>query len=310
MSCNACLWHSLLVVLTLLSRTMSQEPTPSPFQAEVSLTRGEVRLFSGEGDVELTCSVPGDASPLWKFQWFKGDQMLAEGATYVIDKAHVRDGGLYTCQGSRYTETRQLPLEARPSHPFHLHVDGGWAILRAPTEYRLLGESMILTCRVRGNPFLVEVIFYKDGVEFWKQSNSELLLTNVTLDDRGSYWCRATWESRLMYHSAISQPVPVDVKEILEDPQLESEFSVVFHGDNVVLHCNTQLNTREDGLKIMYYYYKDGERLGPATSSSSYVIQHVVVQDSGLYQCQATTRKLNLEKWSNTVKLDVIPPLK
>lgn len=70
-----------------------------------------------------------------------------------------------------------------------------------------------MTCRVRGNPRLEEIILYKDGVEVMRQNGHEpdFYLTNLSLEDLGVYSCRASWDVRRQTLSVISAGAHVQI---------------------------------------------------------------------------------------------------
>lgn len=56
---------------------------------------------------------------------------------------------------------------------------------------------MTLTCRVRRSPTLKKVVLYKDNDEITTQLNSpHVTLSNVALEDKGMYYCRAAWDTQ------------------------------------------------------------------------------------------------------------------
>lgn len=90
---------------------------------------------------------------------------------------------------------------------------GGWAVLQVPTYPGLVGDTLKMTCCVRGNPPLHEVILYKDGIEIMRQSglNPDVFLLNLTLNDQGLYSCRASWDIERRTRSVISAKTQVQV---------------------------------------------------------------------------------------------------
>lgn len=83
---------------------------------------------------------------------------------------------------------------------------GGWAILQVPPTLSLVGDTLVVTCRVRGTSQLREVILYKEGIEVMRQKglNPHFTLTNVTVADQGMYSCRASWDIERRTRSVIS----------------------------------------------------------------------------------------------------------
>lgn len=70
---------------------------------------------------------------------------------------------------------------------------------------------MTLTCRIRDNPIMTNVVFYKGEVEIKKQKDKDLVLLKVTLEDDAMYSCRASWYKNKEYQSAQSLPSSVTV---------------------------------------------------------------------------------------------------
>uniref|UniRef100_A0A3B4BTX8 Ig-like domain-containing protein n=1 Tax=Pygocentrus nattereri TaxID=42514 RepID=A0A3B4BTX8_PYGNA len=295
-----------VAILTLIANVKSEEPkpTPLPVRAKVKVSAGEARLFSGE-DVQLSCSVPDQPEPKWTYHWFRDEESLGSWKVYHLQKSQVQQGGNYTCYGEKDIETWPYSAETLPSEPHTVYVDGGWALLRVPAEPLLIEETMTLTCRIRDEPILVEVLFYKDGIEIHKLKDKDLVLPKLTLKDKGNYWCRATWVQGFEYHSAQSLPVYVAVLDKLNTPVLEIEREEVVRGERVVLRCVTQLNIRDKDLSIDYYFLKDGSRLGPASPQESYLIPFIEEEDAGLYSCRVRVRALDLERLSEQVELKV-----
>ncbi|KAM9452960.1 Fc receptor-like A [Salvelinus alpinus] len=287
---------SLLVVSTLPKWAVPQVlPTSAPLTALAELVNGGPWIFSGER-VRLKCSVPGNVSAEWRYQWFRGREQLQESEYFVLWKARPQQSGKYYCQGLRTTWiSTQHTLH---SLPIEIEVDGGWAILQAPPLPMLVGETMTLMCRVRGNPRLTEVILYKDGVELQRQSGPVLCVTNLTLQDHGSYWCRASWDGRRQTNSVISVAAPVSIIEVLTEPMLEIvPNDPLIHKDRMLLVCHVQLNAREPVSHIHYYFYQDGLSLGPASSQD----RVAVLRDSGRYWCKASIPTLGLKRLSEPV---------
>uniref|UniRef100_A0A8B9LDE8 Ig-like domain-containing protein n=1 Tax=Astyanax mexicanus TaxID=7994 RepID=A0A8B9LDE8_ASTMX len=198
--------------LTFLPCLRVSNPTPLPVLAKITVQTGEARLFSEE-DVQLNCSIPDDPGANWKYHWFQYGKRLKTTEVYSFKNAAVQQSGNYTCQGEK-------DIEAWPYSILLYYITslGGWALLRVPAEPVLIEESMTLTCRVRDEPVLVDVIFYKDDVEIYKSKSKDLVFKSLTLKDQGFYSCRATWTQRFEFHSAQSQPAFVTVLEPLTPP--------------------------------------------------------------------------------------------
>ncbi|KAL0973081.1 hypothetical protein UPYG_G00198690 [Umbra pygmaea] len=280
---------SLLVISALPQWSVTQViPTP---KAVAGLVTSGPWIFSGE-NVRLNCSVPGSLFD-WKYHWFMDGELLQESKYLMLWKARPQQSGKYYCQGIRTTwigKTRTLH-----SLPIEIKVDGGWAILLAPPHPMLVGETMTLMCRVRHNPLLKEVILYQDGEEILRQSSPELRVTNLTLQHHGSYSCRATWDERRSTTSVISMGAPVSVVDVLTEPLLEIvPKDPLIPKERMLLVCHVQLNAREQDLIINYYFYQDGQRLGPASSNDRIAVPRM----PGQYWCTTTVPTLGLNRIS------------
>lgn len=88
---------------------------------------------------------------------------------------------------------------------------GGWVLLRAPVEPVLVEDVMTLTCRVRNNPTLVKVVFYRNGNEIGTQNDQDFVFPSLKLEDRGTYSCQATWIQGSEHHSGSSVATYVKV---------------------------------------------------------------------------------------------------
>ncbi|XP_059187297.1 high affinity immunoglobulin gamma Fc receptor I-like [Centropristis striata] len=301
-----------LLVLSTLPQLVPAAPPVTPVRAVVQLVSGESRVFSGES-VRMKCSVPDESSPL-DYLWFLGSEQLSpRGEHFYLWRARVQQSGKYYCQGvtARGVNTlRSLPVE--------LNVDGGWAILQVAPRPSLVGDTLKVTCRVRATPELHEVILYKDGTEIKRQNgpNPHFYLTNLTLGDEGMYACRASWDADRRTRSVISVYSPVQVLEVLSQPVLE-----IVADDNLIpenkmkLICHVQYNARAPAPPVHYYFYKNNNQLGSATSEN----QNLVKQTPGQYSCKAKVQELGLSGWSEpkdfgpvrgaqTVKPSTFPP--
>ncbi|XP_070827243.1 high affinity immunoglobulin gamma Fc receptor I-like [Chaetodon trifascialis] len=286
---------SLVVLSALLQLVVPQAPPVTSFRAVVERVSGDSRVFSGES-VRLKCSIPDDHKSTWSYLWFRGSKQLPQtGEYFLLWKAHIRDGGKFYCQGVRDTVVGNI--HTIQSLPIEINVDGGWAILQAPPHPGLVGGTVKVTCRVRQSPQLHEVILYKNGIEVMRQEgpNPHFYLTNLTMEDKGMYSCRASWDSNRYTHSVISVDTPVQVLELLSQPVLEIVTNNVLIPSNMMkLICHHQYNAPPPAPPIHYYFYRNNDRLGVATSEN----HDLVKQTPGHYSCKVRVPELGLVRWS------------
>uniref|UniRef100_A0A665U9P6 Ig-like domain-containing protein n=1 Tax=Echeneis naucrates TaxID=173247 RepID=A0A665U9P6_ECHNA len=258
-------------------------PFVTAYRAILEMVSREPRIFSGEG-ARLRCSIPDVYGSTWHYQWFRGSEQLAQtGEDLVLWNANVRDGGKFYCKGVRNTEVGRT--HTLQSLPVEITVDGGWAILQVPPHPGIVGDALTVTCRLRHNFPLHEVILYRDGVKVKRQTglNLQFHLTNLTLEDNGMYSCRASWDANRRTYSVISAEIPVQVLETVTEPVLEIVDNPSLES-RMTLICNVQYNAPAPAPPIIYYFYKNGKRLGTATSEN----HDLVRQSPGKYSCKAT----------------------
>uniref|UniRef100_UPI003AAC74F2 high affinity immunoglobulin gamma Fc receptor I-like isoform X1 n=1 Tax=Centroberyx gerrardi TaxID=166262 RepID=UPI003AAC74F2 len=287
---------SLLVVSTLPQIVVLDVLSVAPYQAVVEQVAGDSRIFSGES-IRLRCSIPEDMKSTWRHLWFRGAEQLQESEEFSLWDANVKQSGKYSCQGMR--ETIVGPIHTLQSLPVEIDVDGGWAILQVPPHPTLVGETLKVTCRVRGNPKLEEVILYRDDVEVKRQtgSNPHVHLSNVDLRDRGLYTCRATWDIRRHSHSVVSVPTQVYISEILTQPFLEVvPRDPLIPANMMRLICHLQYNAHAPAPPIHFYFYKNGNKLTTASSENNVAVERT----PGQYSCKARVPELDLMRWSET----------
>lgn len=213
-------------------------PKVTSFRAVVELVSENSRIFSGES-LHLRCSIPDVHRSNWSVEWFRGSERLPEnGENFHLWNAHIKEAGKFSCQGARKSVVGII--RTMQSLPVEIDVDGkiywlfifgkyiefdqndnfspnlcsgGWAILKAPSHPPLVGDTLKLSCRLRGNPPVHETILYRDGIEVMRQSGQNLsfYLSNVTLEDAGMYSCRVSWDARRRTYSVISVNTMVNI---------------------------------------------------------------------------------------------------
>ncbi|KAG9348334.1 hypothetical protein JZ751_002069 [Albula glossodonta] len=155
-----------LVISTVAEWAMCQDASDESVRAAMSITKGNRQVFVGES-VTLSCSIPGDPTLHWSHLWFK-DGVLIRQSSSLINKLTLTpllptQSGHYSCQGTLHTGSG--PKLTLSSHPLKINVVVGLVVLDVSPQLTFIGGAVTLTCRVRGNPTLNEVVFYKDGHE-------------------------------------------------------------------------------------------------------------------------------------------------
>ncbi|XP_056905723.1 sialoadhesin-like [Takifugu flavidus] len=293
----------LLALSTLPQLAEPQAPLGAPFRAVLEMVSGHSRIFSGD-DVKLKCNIPDPYPSTWRYLWFKGSEELQQhGNELIIWRARIIDSGKFYCQGVRDTAVGQL--HTNQSLPVEIVVDGGWALTRVTPQPALVGHTLEVTCLVRGNRPHTEVILYRDGVEVMRKRGKDLqfILSNLTTEDQGMYSCRASWDVRGLTHSVMSVETLGRVVEILTKPVLEIDVNNNQIPNRMKLICHHEYNLPAPAPPVHFYFYKNDNLLGPATSENRLSVN----QKPGLYSCKVRVPELNLVRWSEHKGFGQVP---
>lgn len=285
----------LFVLSTVLQLVHLHNPSEheTSVQTSVEVLTGHLNVFTRD-TVRLKCVVPSTPyNSTWMYKWYNGPEQLFQfEQQLVLWKIKTKNSGKYYCQGFRDTNVRDIPT--LQSLPVEINVDGGWAILDAPSK-GVVGYPMNMTCRVRNNPPTDEVILYRDGVEVSSQNHPTFVLNNVTLENLGQYTCRASWVVQRRTYSVISTQVSVQVVEPLTKPTLiivdDAELRSL---TRLKLVCQLEYNVPAPAPPVLYYFYKDGQRLGTPLSENFTLI----IMAKGKFTCNAKVPQLGLSQWS------------
>ncbi|KAJ0022032.1 hypothetical protein NQD34_009522 [Periophthalmus magnuspinnatus] len=267
--------------------------THAAHQPIVEIITGSSKVFTGEA-VTLKCVPP--ATPyksIWTFTWYKGpDQLPHFGEKLVLRNIKTKDNGKYYCQG--YRDTAVIDIPTFRSLPVEINADGGWAILDVPSQ-AIVGHPLNITCRVRNNYPIHEVILYRNDVEVIEREDTTFILNNLTLEDQGQYTCRASWNKYGRTYSVISAQVSVKVVEPLTQPTLfivdDKEMRSL---SKLKLICMLSYNIPDPAPPVIYYFYINNNRHGTPTSDNYAVIERI----RGTFKCQAKVSQLGLSRWS------------
>ncbi|XP_054901420.1 Fc receptor-like protein 5 [Poeciliopsis prolifica] len=299
---------SFLVLALSPQVIVSEFPTTISYRAIVETVSGDSRIFSGER-LSLRCINPVAYNASWDYLWFRESVQLPQtGEIYYLRNANVKESGKYSCQGKRETDVGTL--KTLRSLPTEIHVDGGFVILQMTKRPVLTGDTLDLKCRLRGNAPVHQTILYRDGIEVMVQSGSSLNfhLPDVTLEDEGSYSCRASWDLSHRTHSVMSVPTLVNILEVLTEPVLEIEKdNAQLERNKMKLICHVQYNARAPAPPVNYYFYKNNNLLGPSIS-----LNHMLIRkDAGWYSCRVKVPKLDIVRWSEPQRFGEVagPPL-
>ncbi|XP_041096876.1 Fc receptor-like protein 5 [Polyodon spathula] len=293
---NLCSARSLEVKLSVTG------PAPRPV---LTLQAGWPEIFVGES-VTLRCVIARQAGG-WRYTWYRDGIAVREmysdqldGAEYTIRDASRYHSGDYTCQGERSFSPVHQSVR---SEPVKILVSTGLVILQAPLMPLTQGEGVTLRCRVRGNPSLSQVLFYKDDKVIGSQASPVLTMARLTEEDEGSYWCRATWGRQWNWRSARSLEVKLSVTELFSEPVLQLLSGTPVLGKSLTLRCLAQLTARKPDTVLRYYFLKEGWMLGTATSRNVFTLTAAQLRHAGSYKCKVTADGTSVVMLSNSVQV-------
>lgn len=282
-----------LFVLSSLPQLVT--PVVTSLRAEIKAEPQALWLFTGDRS-RLTCSIPDNRRSVWNYRWFKDSEELPQtGQNFSLWNVKLQQNGNFSCEGVRdmllgklYT-VRSLPVEVR--------VDGGLAVVQVLHLPGLIGKNISMTCRVRRNPPIHEVILYKDSIEVRREfgPNAQFNFTNLRAEDAGTYSCRASWDVRSQTISVLSGGTYVQVAEILSQPVLEIDTNLS-RSNEMRLTCHVHYNAHSifHTPTISFSFYKDNVHVF-TTAIKNY---EVVKKTPGRYSCKVRVLQLDYTKWS------------
>ncbi|XP_058394983.1 high affinity immunoglobulin gamma Fc receptor I isoform X1 [Diceros bicornis minor] len=263
-----------------------------PTKAVITLQPPWVSVFQDE-NVTLWCEgprLPENSSTQW---FLNGTTIQILTPRYRIAATSVNDGGEYRCQTGLSV----------PSDPIQLEIHRDWLLLQVSNRVFIEGEPLALRCHGWKNKRVYNILFYQDGKAFkFSPWNSEFTIRKTNVSHNGIYHC-----SGLGLHRYTSAGVPITVKELFPAPVLKVSSSLpILEGNLVNLSCETKLLLQRPGLQLYFSFYVDRKILMSRNTSSEYQILTAKREDSGLYQCEATTEDGNVIKHSPELELQVL----
>ncbi|XP_034973284.1 carcinoembryonic antigen-related cell adhesion molecule 1 isoform X2 [Zootoca vivipara] len=244
----------------------------------------------------LTCTSAGSEV---SYYWFRGNQSLEDGGqislshdnqTLTINPVNRSDAGPYTCLGVNR-------ISKNTSTPFELTVFYGPddPVISPQNKNYSTGSSLNLSCSADSHPPPQYTWIFKEETI---GNISELLISNLSLNDTGNYTCSAfNAETNLSKNTILH----VEVYEILSDPILWPAEAIVAENATVSLQCNTS-----DRPDVTVTWSKDGNPVPDKAvlfnRNRNLNLTGVSKDEEGMYTCIATnpinTTKSNPSKIS------------
>ncbi|XP_073716219.1 B-cell receptor CD22 [Misgurnus anguillicaudatus] len=156
-----------------------------------------------EGDsVTLTCS--SDANPpVHNYSWFKENETVASGQTYIISKIRSDHSGEYKCKSINELGKKISAVTLNVLYPpknVTASISGSGEIME--------GDSVTLTCSSESNPPVHTYSWFKENETSSVGSGQTYSITNINSSHSGWFYC----EAQNKYGSQRSDAVSVNVK--------------------------------------------------------------------------------------------------
>ncbi|KAM7054149.1 vascular cell adhesion protein 1 isoform 1-T2 [Molossus nigricans] len=204
----------------------------SPKNTTVSVSPS-TRLQEG-GSVTMTCTSEGLPAPqiFWSKKLEHGaPQPLSENATLTLIAMRLEDSGIYVCAGRNPVgeDTKEVELLVQEK-PFTVEISPG------PQVAAQIGDSVMLTCRVRGceSPsfsWRTQIDSPLSGKARSAGTTSTLTLSPVSFENEHSYLCTATCGRK-----KLEKGIKVDLYSFPRDPEMEVSGALV-SGNPVTVSC-------------------------------------------------------------------------
>lgn len=227
---------------------------------------------------DASFSVSASGSNL-SYQWYKDGDLLSDGgnisgaltSSLVITSAVAADDGIYSCEISG-------PCNDEVSDPVRLKINENTIITKQPTSKNICpGGDATFSVVAEGTEISYQ--WQKDGVDIPGETNSGLIINDITSSDEGTYRCVVSGECETkittgallnVYQDVVIDNQPVD-KEICDGES--TGFSITASGSG--LNYQWQYN----GIDLV-----DGGNIS-GTTSANLEIDAAALTDAGFYIC-------------------------
>ncbi|PIO25172.1 hypothetical protein AB205_0073890 [Aquarana catesbeiana] len=223
----------------------------------------------------MTCNLRSPIPTDMSYTWYKDNNLINTGQSFVIINARTGDSGNYQCKGTK-TEI---------SDPVRLDVIYGYVILQAPI-YVHEGDNVTLKCHHYPGYSGGQTIFYKDNTvtRDWG-SDPELHIYNINLAESKVYKCT---KKVLNYETSSEASIPI--KELFTTPEIKVTPFPVLEGDNVTVTCHTNVSPYRPETELQFAFHKAEQNVQRFGSSDQYGFQSAKLENSGEYYCEVSGR--------------------
>ncbi|XP_050952882.1 basement membrane-specific heparan sulfate proteoglycan core protein isoform X16 [Labeo rohita] len=249
------------------------------------------KVFYPTEKVTLNCSIDEDSNE-WDYEWFrngvqlnKDEDISSSGNTLSISSAKASHSGQYTCRGKHLMRTS---VTTNQTEAVHLHIQNGTPKPNITKhkwfKFFYTEEQVQLHCNMPGDGW--EYHWHKDSNPL--TTNPALTINSTSVSDTGDFHCKAKRGD----FSVDSETVQVRVQKPPE-PQIQSDWTEAFHGENVSLQCVIQ----DASKKWNYLWFTDSDKIvssGERSIKGNTLTLTIESSHNGAYVCQAELQDRNV----------------
>ncbi|XP_066539310.1 hemicentin-1-like [Hoplias malabaricus] len=251
--------------------------------SNVTVTQSESELIEFNSTVHLTCSASGSSLKIF---WLNGSSEVTVGGgvltdgnrTLTIVNVSRYDKGPFTCDASNVISNNK-------SQPLVLSIyygpDNASLTAHPMTPHHSSGSNLTLKCSAKSSPE-AEFQWALNGTGL-SLKGPQLKLTNIQINQSGSYTCTAHNTKSLRYST--SEPISITVLEKLSGARMTLSPDLPKEG------VNASLTAEVHGTITSTKWMKDNKEL-PSSNRITFSYNKSILTfsplkrtDSGLYQC-------------------------
>ncbi|PIO34485.1 hypothetical protein AB205_0104110 [Aquarana catesbeiana] len=248
------------------------------------------KIFTTES-LTMTCNVRSPIPKDMRYTWYKDNNPIHTGQSFVIGDAAEHNSGNYRCSGSNMVTSDSVRLDVTQS----------WVILQAPL-YIHEGDDVTLRCHHYPGYSGGRTMFTRNNtvIRNW-ESDSVFRITNISIDRSGKYTCRKEFPGGRQESSDVS----ISVKESFTDLEIKVSVNPIEEGDNITLTCLTKPSLIISATEVEFAFQRNGQNVQEFGSSSKYGILFAKLEDSGYYICEVRRSSNGLTKKSKEINIQI-----
>ncbi|XP_044524458.1 carcinoembryonic antigen-related cell adhesion molecule 1 [Gracilinanus agilis] len=247
-----------------------------------NISSSNMAPMENKDNVSLTCQAEGQTDT---YRWFINEsapasdriQLSPDNRTLSIHNVTREDEGPYVCE-------IENPISRNRSDPFRVNVTYGpdSPMIDPTDDHYSIGENITLNCSAESNP-PAQFTWVHNGQTL--SNSATLSLTNVSLNDTGTYTCHAS-NPYTGLTSSKDKTLMIYDKPMKPNITINST-DIIIENDTVVLTCNTE----EKDLRGIQWYFQNNklilnDRMTLSSNNQTLTIMPVKGEDNGAYQCE------------------------